>query len=218
MAVTTELLIARHGEARCNVAGIVGGDRACSGLTERGRAQVESLASRLTDDRRTGRPIDALYCSPRLRVRETGEILAAAVGQSLRVEAGLAGPGWGDADGRPWDEVKTAFGGPPAARPDVPIARGAETWNAYLARATAWLSICLMRHAGQRVLVAAHGETVEAGCRLLLGIPPGGASAFGFIADHASLTRWQLHVNRFGRGVWMLACLNDTAHLHLEAA
>jgi hypothetical protein len=37
MAVITTLILTRHGEAHCNVAHIVGGDTACTGLTDRGR-------------------------------------------------------------------------------------------------------------------------------------------------------------------------------------
>lgn len=33
MAVSTELIITRHGEAECNVTGMVGGDKTCTGLT-----------------------------------------------------------------------------------------------------------------------------------------------------------------------------------------
>ena len=47
MAVITTLILTRHGEANCNVVGIAGGDRACTGLTDRGRHQVELLAGRL---------------------------------------------------------------------------------------------------------------------------------------------------------------------------
>ena len=38
------LILTRHGEAHCNVAGIAGGDRACTGLTERGRHQVRNCS------------------------------------------------------------------------------------------------------------------------------------------------------------------------------
>ena len=35
MAVITSLLLTRHGEAHCNVAGVAGGEKACTGLTKR---------------------------------------------------------------------------------------------------------------------------------------------------------------------------------------
>lgn len=40
MAVITKLLLVRHGEAHCNVAGLAGGENTCTGLTARGRVQV----------------------------------------------------------------------------------------------------------------------------------------------------------------------------------
>jgi probable phosphoglycerate mutase len=213
MAVSTELLVTRHGEARCNVAGVVGGDKTCTGLTDRGRDQVAWLATRLRAEHDTVRPIDVLYASPRRRVRESGQILADALAVPLHIEPELVGPEHGDADGIPWDEAKTAFGGPPQAHPDRPHAPGAESWHAYLARAAAILRHLLDQHAGQRILLAAHGETVEAAHTLMLEMPPGACTRLGFYTDHASLTRWERHTNRFGRTVWMLTAHNDSAHL-----
>lgn len=45
--IETELLLARHGEAECNVRGVAGGDLGCTGLTGRGRVQAARLAGRL---------------------------------------------------------------------------------------------------------------------------------------------------------------------------
>jgi broad specificity phosphatase PhoE len=68
MAVITTLILTRHGEAHCNVAGIVGGDRACTGLTDWGRRQVELLAGRLHAEE----PCHVLYTTTRRRaVRQT---------------------------------------------------------------------------------------------------------------------------------------------------
>ena len=36
----TRLVLVRHGEAECNVAGIVGGPQGCTGLTDLGRVQA----------------------------------------------------------------------------------------------------------------------------------------------------------------------------------
>ena len=66
MAVITSLLLTRHGEAHCNVAGVAGGQKACTGLTERGRQQVQLLAERLRGEE----PADVLYASPRRRTLE----------------------------------------------------------------------------------------------------------------------------------------------------
>ena len=212
MGVSTELVLARHGEANCNATGIVGGERGCTGLSPRGRHQVARLATRLAADHHTRR-FDAFYTTPRRRVRDTAEIITAALSLPATIEDNLRGPDHGDADGQPWQQVKTAFAGPPQHNPDQPYATGSETWNQYLHRATATLRTILDRHAGQRILIAAHGETIEAAHVLLLQLPPPVRGGVAFAADHACLTRWELHVNRFDRQVWTLASHNDTRHL-----
>lgn len=212
MTVTTELVLARHGEAACNVAGIVGGDHGCTGLTSQGRRQVERLAARLTRDH-AERPFDAVYTTPRRRVQETAEIVSRALDLPAVVEADLRGPDHGEADGCPWQDIKTAFGGPPQHNPDQPYAPGSESWNAYLDRATRALEIILAQHNRQRILVVAHGETIEAAQTLLLNLPPGTCRHARFVTDHACLTHWQRHVNRLNQVVWMLLTHNDTRHL-----
>jgi 2,3-bisphosphoglycerate-dependent phosphoglycerate mutase len=209
MAVITSLLLTRHGEAHCNVAGVAGGDKACTGLTDRGRQQVRLLAQRLRDEPAA----DVLYASPRRRVRESAQILSSMLGLPLNVEPALRGPDHGQADGRPWEEIKAAFGGPAQSDPDRAYAPGSESWNQYLARAGTALAELIGRHEGQRVLIAGHGETVDAAATLLLGLPPGSSARVGFESSHASLTRWHMQRNRFGQEVWILAALNDTRHL-----
>ncbi|MEW9533607.1 histidine phosphatase family protein [Microbispora sp. NPDC049125] len=211
--ITTELVFVRHGEARCNAAGIVGGPRTCTGLTDVGHEQVGKAARRLAAEH-GGTPFAAVYAGPRMRLQQTGQLLAAALGLPLLTEAGLDGPAHGQADGRPWVEVKTAFGGGPHVHPDRPWASGSDTWNGYLRRATYFLAVLIDRHDGERVLLAAHGETILAAHALLLGP----ASEAGFTIEHASLTRWQRHRNRFGRHRWMLERHNDTAHLMPSAS
>ncbi|HTZ30152.1 MAG TPA: histidine phosphatase family protein [Streptosporangiaceae bacterium] len=213
MALTGELILARHGQAHCNLAGVAGGDRTCTGLTPAGRHQVTALSRRLRAEHESGRPIDVLYSSPRLRVRQTAEILAADLGLEPTEEPGLAGLLHGQADGKPWAELKAAFGGPPQARPDRAYAVGAETWNDYLARTCAALGGLLGRHSGQRILVAGHGETIESAFTLLLGLPPGTSTRVGFAPAHASLTRWARQRNRLGQQTWILTTFNDTCHL-----
>lgn len=212
MAVTTELVLVRHGEANCNVTGIVGGERGCTGLSPTGRDQVERLAARLATEH-GNRSFDVLYGTPRRRVRDTLDIVSDALGLPASVVEDLRGPDHGEADGQPWHEVKTAFAGPPQHNADQPYAVGSETWNQYLNRSTTALHEILERHAGERVLIAGHGETIEAAHVLLLQLPPAVRTGLGFVTGHAGITRWQQHVNRFDRTVWMLAAHNDTSHL-----
>jgi len=213
MALSTELVITRHGEAACNVAGIVGGDRGCTGLTPRGTDQVTRLAERLRREHETIRPFDVLYASPRLRSQQSGQILADLIGVPLDTEPDLVGPNHGDADGQAWEDIKGAFKGPPQAFPTRPHAPGAEPWFSYLARTASVLARLLDMYAARRILIAAHGETIEAAHGLLLDLPFTACLRLSFRTDHASLSRWERHTNRFDRTVWMLAAHNDTAHL-----
>ncbi|MGW4158135.1 histidine phosphatase family protein [Streptomyces sp. NPDC004788] len=208
--ITTELVFVRHGEAQCNIDGLVGGPRTCTGLTNRGYAQVERLAFRLAAEHRD-KPFDALYAGPRIRLRQTAEIISQALRIRMSTDGRLEGPVHGAADGLPWAEVKTAADGGPHAHPDKPWATGSDTWNGYLERAGRFLHELIDRHEGERVLFAAHGETVIAAHTQLLGIPPG--SSAGFTVSHGSITRWQRHLNRLGQRRWMLDRHNDTEHL-----
>lgn len=213
MAVSTELIITRHGEAECNVSGLVGGEKTCTGLTSLGQQQILRLADRLRHEHDEVRPFDVLFASPRRRTQESGQILATALFLPMITEPELVAPDHGDADGRPWDEVKTAFAGPPQAYPDLPHASGAETWRHYLDRSSNVLTELLEKHSGQKILIAAHGETIEAAQALLLELPPDASTRISFQTRHASISRWERHTNRFERTVWMLAAHNDTCHL-----
>ncbi|MBB2744644.1 UNVERIFIED_ORG: putative phosphoglycerate mutase [Microbispora rosea subsp. rosea] len=212
--IITELVFVRHGEAQCNADGLVGGPLTCTGLTNRGYAQVEGAARRLADEHRE-KPFDALYAGPRLRLIQTGEIISQTLRIPLITDVRLDGPVHGDADGRPWAEVKTAADGGPHAHPDTPWALGSDTWNGYLKRAGAHLAQLIEEHEGDRVLFAAHGETVIVAHTLLLGIPLG--SPAGFTVTHGSITRWQHHRNRLDQTRWILDRHNDTSHQGLPA-
>ncbi|MGF1425042.1 histidine phosphatase family protein [Kitasatospora sp. LaBMicrA B282] len=207
--IIRELVFIRHGQAQCNVDGVVGGPAACTGLTEFGHRQAGRAARCLADEQAL-RPFTALYAGPRLRLQQTGQILARALGLRLVVEPLLDGPLHGEADGRPWREIKDAFGGGPHTRPDSPWATGSDTWRGYLQRAGQDMHELLNRHQEGRILIVAHGETVIAAHTLLLRLAPESA---GFTVDHASFTRWQQHRNRRGQQRWLLHSHNDTAHL-----
>lgn len=208
--ITTELVFVRHGEAQCNIDGLVGGPRTCTGLTSHGYTQVERVTLRLANEHQD-KPFDALYAGPRLRLRQTGESISQALQIPLSTDDRLDGPVHGAADGKSWTEVKTVAVGGPHAHPDTPWATGSDTWNGYLERAGRFLQELIDKHEGERVLFAAHGETVIAAHTLLLGIPLG--SPAGFTVSHGSITRWQHHLNRLGQRRWVLDQHNNTEHL-----
>jgi Histidine phosphatase superfamily (branch 1) len=114
---TARIVLVRHGEAVCNVSGIVGGKTGCTGLTDLGRRQVMALADRLV---RTGElgVVDALYSSVLPRAVETAELLRPALGLEgapvieIVQQCDLCELHPGEADGMSWQQVIDAFGVP----------------------------------------------------------------------------------------------------------
>jgi probable phosphoglycerate mutase len=221
MSAPSDLLITRHGEARCNRDQFVGGTRGCTGLTDLGRHQVAQLAVRLRHEH-LARPVEALYTSPLLRTQQSAAIIAESLEIDVRTEPALREQDYGDADGRPWPEVVSEFGGIPSLEPDRPLAPGAETWTQYLHRAAAALKQILGRHEGQRILIVGHGETIDASFRLLLDLPAARRTRAGFTAHPASLTRWTQQPVSWTRPDagwrWMLQAHNDADHLRQTTA
>ena len=213
MTTDTEVILSRHGEAHVNVAGLVGGDRACTGLTSLGRRQVEALAARLRAEHEEVAPFDVLYAAPRLRVLQSAEILSAALRLPVNVAPRLAGPQHGEADGRTWADVFAEFGGAPRSDPDRPYAPGSETWNEYLARVGGALDGLVRAHPGRRVLIAGHHETIEASFGYMLGLARDASRRTGFASGHTSLTRWRQRTDGFGQAGWVLTAFNDQQHL-----
>jgi probable phosphoglycerate mutase len=220
----SELLIARHGEAWCNRDQIIAGTATCRGLTPLGRHQAERLASHLALDSRSGpagRPIDAVYTSPIPRALQTAAIIADTLNLSATVGPDLREPDYGDADGLAWSDVVEGFharhGSVPALHPDRPIATDAEPWKAHQRRVHAVLTALLDRHAGQRLLLVGHGDTIIAAHHHFLGVDSASPQPLGYLCDYAGLTIWQrqpLSCSRPDAGRrWVLTAHNDTSHL-----
>lgn len=209
----TRLILVRHGQAHCNVRGIVGGPRGCTGLTDHGQHQARQLADRL----RAEAPITAAYTTPLRRARETADIVADQLCSSIITVEDLREPDYGDADGQPWADVVSKFGRIPAKHPHQPVAPGAESWSAYLQRITAILHDILSQHSGDTVLIIGHGETVTAAAHLFLGLTPSLRATAAFAVHYASITRWEQQPLAWTRPAagwrWTLLAHNDTAHL-----
>jgi probable phosphoglycerate mutase len=191
---TARIVLVRHGEAECNVAGVVGGVIGCTGLTDLGRRQVQALAERLV---RTGElgTVDALYSSVLPRAIETAQILAPALGvptADIVQQCDLCELHPGEADGLSWQEVIDQFGVPEwDAEPDQVIAPGGESWSGFIERVAIALRGLAQRHPGEVVVAAVHAGVIEASLIANLQIPPD-ASRRGWVRIvHASLTEWE---------------------------
>ncbi len=215
----TTLVLVRHGEAACNVSGVCGGPIGCTGLTDRGRAQVAVLRDRLVE---TGElaGADALYASILPRAVETATILAPALapvgdrsteGDLPRVveECGFCELHPGEADGLDWSAFSERFGNPDwDTDPGQPIAPGGESWTGFVNRVADALDAVAARHPGGLVVVACHAGVVEAS--LLAKTPVVGGldgARMQLKTMHASLTTWEVDGGR-----WKLIGYNDGAH------
>lgn len=203
----TRLVLVRHGESQVTVRRVVGGLRSCTGLSARGRAQVEALARRLDA---TGE-IDAgaLYTSAYPRAVETAEQLRATLGAEVRVAEGFGehdpGP---ECDGLTFDEFVDRYGMPDwESEPFSTTFPGGETLAEFQHRVGATLHEVLGRHPGATVVVVCHGGVIDAILRTALRAAPSGL--FELHTANASLT--ELVRPRPGR--WRLVRYNDAAHL-----
>ncbi len=215
----TTLVLIRHGEAVCNVSGVCGGPIGCTGLTERGRAQVEALRDRLVQ---TGElaGTGALYASILPRAIETATILAPALASvtaggtadavpPVLEECGFCELHPGDADGLGWSAYGERFGNLDwDLDPGRPIAPGGESWTGFVNRVTGTLDTVVSRHPGELVVVACHAGVVEAS--LLAKTPVVGGlegARMKLRTLHASLTTWEVDGS-----AWRLLGYNDGVH------
>ncbi len=188
----------RHGEAYCNVDGVVGGHRGCRGLTERGRAQARALGRYLERSGLAGE-MSALYTSELPRAVETASLLSLeARGLSptrshewCEIEAG-------EADGLTWPEVVDRFGVVDwESDPTSPFSPGGESWLQFYDRVAGALGVLGERHRGERVLLVTHGGVIEHAVKFALGID--GTRRLGLRTKHCSWT--EVEVDRLRRNL-----------------
>lgn len=213
--VLTRLVLIRHGESQVTVDAVVGGPKTCSGLSERGRRQVEALRDRLA---RTGElRADVLLASTMPRAVQTAEIIAPALG-GLEIEQveDLEERRPGECDGMTWDAYREAY------RREgwtfsiyEPLSPGGESFAQFQVRAATALHQVTTSLAGRTIVVACHGGIIEASMVTFLGLPQSAGSG-SMHQPNTSITEWSLDPDATGaRGVppWKLVRYNDAAHL-----
>ncbi|HEU0008505.1 MAG TPA: histidine phosphatase family protein [Verrucomicrobiae bacterium] len=202
MSVTRVILL-RHGETTWNIEGRYQG-QLDSPLTSVGVAQAQSLARRLA-----GAKFTALYSSDLGRALETAKCIAEISGHEVRADARLRERHLGIFQNLLKADFKQKF--PEEYRlfksggPDYVIPQG-ESGRQAAERSNACLDELARRHAGETIVVVAHGGTISALLRHTLGIPLGTPRRFG--RRNAS---WNVFL--WDDGKWLLETWGDVSHL-----
>ena len=169
----TTLILVRHGETDWNA------ERRWQGhsdpkLNDAGREQARRLAGELAR-------VDALYSSDLARARETAEIVARTIGVEVRFDERLRERGFGAWEGLTMEEIESSY--PDDQRRWLagtgPGARDAEPFEAFAERVGSFVDEIGQRHAGEEVLVVAHGGTIRVVHALAAGLD--------YVQDHRSI-------------------------------
>lgn len=150
----TELLLIRHGETDWNLQGRYTGQSDIL-LNEKGEAQAQQLAEALA-----GEPLEAIYSSDLSRCVRTAELLAAATGAPLQLDARLREIDQGEWEGLLFAEIKARYEQAWERRHDNPLEvapPGGETVGQVRSRVLAALEEILSRHPDGAVAIVSHG-------------------------------------------------------------
>jgi 2,3-bisphosphoglycerate-dependent phosphoglycerate mutase len=209
LAGSARIVLVRHGEAVCNVAGVVGGLIGCTGLSPRGVTEALALRDRLVG---TGElaGVAAVYASVLPRALQTAAIVAPGLGGLVAVpDCDLCELHPGEADGLTWAQFIERYPAPNwDFDPDTVIAPGGESWTGFVGRVAAVLRRTAQRHGGQLVVIFCHGGVVEASIEALLPVASG-RGRLKLRTAHTSLTEWEWGPP----GGWTLLRYNDAGHL-----
>ena len=159
------MLLVRHGTTPTTGA-VLPGRAPGLHLAEAGLAQAEAVATRLAALPR----IDAVYCSPLERTRETARPIGAARGLPVKVERGLLECDFGEWTGRPLKELAKEPAWATVQRyPSGFRFPGGESFVEMSARITGALQRLVERHASGVVVAVSHADPIKAAVADALG-------------------------------------------------
>ena len=156
----------RHGEHAVQ-------GRICAGrmpgvfLSERGRAEAEAAARRLTEH-----GIAAIYASPLERARETADIVGRRLSLPVTILDDLAELDFGEWTGLTFDEVRKHPRWPEwASHRSISCIPGGETMREVQRRVVEALIEMRSQHPDDHVVVVSHGDVIRAALVFALGMP-----------------------------------------------
>lgn len=193
-----ELVFARHAipvrrEVDCGVAD--------PELSMAGREQARRLADYLAAE-----TIDAIYCSPLRRARETAAPVAEAFSLPVHVLEGVAEYDRASNAYVPVEELKASNDPRWLEIRDGVWTSDEETEQEFVQRVVAASEEVVARHSGQRVLVVCHGGVINAYLAHVLGL---GARRGFFYPNYTSVHR----VAAARSGERSIVTVNETPHL-----
>jgi broad specificity phosphatase PhoE len=204
----TTLLLVRHGETLDNVQMRLSG-WTDTDLNARGESQIEVLADHFN---RVHGHIDALYSSPLIRARRTAEAIGALTGHTPIFLDDLREMYFGELDGRPFEELREAYGhllaeDEDSEREDFVWPSG-ESRSGFTARALRVTNHIARRHPGRPVGVVTHGGIIATLMTILNGESP--ARWRKWVVPNASLSEvlWDADL----QSGWLLRH-GDASHL-----
>lgn len=210
--VLTRVLLVRHGEAQSAVDQIVGGEKGCTGLSDRGRRQCEALRDRWLA---VGMTPDVLLASVLPRAIQTAEIIAPVLGNPpIVTHCDLCELHPGECDGMTWAEANRLYGGMFMEDDDRPFSPGGESRSEFFERVEGALDRIVDHFAGKTVVVATHGGVIGNSIVSKMGLPLRfWEQGFEMYTENTSLTEWVHTRPPDGSPTWRLLRYSDAAHL-----
>ena len=200
----TKIYMIRHAQAEGNIYRRAHGQYD-SGVSPKGRRQIEALAERFRDER-----IDALYSSDLRRAVQTAGAITKYHELALQTDPRLRELAIGVWEDVPFGNLEHAdpeqmynFNNDPAAW----RAEGGESWAALQARMREAVTEIAARHPGQTVACVSHGLAIRALLAGILGVPSEKISTLPH-GDNTSVSLLEAE-----GGALRAAWCNDAAHL-----
>lgn len=157
---TTRIIALRHGETDWNASARIQGQRDIA-LNAKGHWQARRAAQALAD---AAEPVAAIYSSDLARAHETAQHIAAAMDMEVLTDARLRERGFGEYEGSTFAELEQQWPQETArwrARDAHWAPPGGETITALGERVRDATQALAMRHAGEQIVLVAHGGVLD---------------------------------------------------------
>ncbi|MDB5815898.1 MAG: histidine phosphatase family protein [Rhodocyclales bacterium] len=202
----THICLVRHGETDWNVERRLQGHEDIP-LNATGVAQAGALADALVSTR-----FDAIYSSDLARALDTAEAVASRLGIAVTQLPAARERNFGIFQGLTRQEAEQRFPAMQARvarrEPDFIPPEG-ESLRQCFERISVMLDALADNHAGQRILLIAHGGVLDAARRFVTGMPLDAPRDFEL--GNAALN-WLIRAG----GIWALQDWNDQSHLDIS--